>query len=343
MKRVIIIAVIVVAVIGLIAGFRIRANANVERAITTEQVKRTDFVKTISSSGKIQAEKSVDLKFQTSGKLQWVGVAEGDTVSAYQAIATLDRREVQKNLEKALRDYSSERNDFEELWRVTYTGHTPENSLTDTMKRILEKNQWDLEKAVLDVELKQLAVEYATLITPIAGIVTHIDTPQAGVNITPAASVFSVSDPTSLVFTASVDETEVSDLSIGLEAVIMLDAFPEATFSGTISYISLTSELSSGGATVFPVKIKLSNQEGLRIGFNGDVTIETKREPDVLVIPTEALREDKGETYVFKKVNKAYVKTPVKIGERNEDVIIILAGLEEKDLVVTKGFTAIKQ
>ena len=81
-----------------------------------------------------------------------------DRVKAYQAIAQLDSREVQKNLEKVLRDYSAERNDFEEMWRVTYKGiKDPQTALTDTVKRILEKNQWDLEKAVLDVELKHLA------------------------------------------------------------------------------------------------------------------------------------------------------------------------------------------
>ena len=137
-------------------------------SIKTEVVRRMIFEKTITSSGKTKAKKSVDLKFQTSGKLTWVGVKEGDRVTAYQAIASLDSREVQKNLEKALRDYSSERNDFEETWRVTYKGmKNPDTALTDTVKRILEKNQWDLEKAVLDVELKHLSLEYSSLLSPI--------------------------------------------------------------------------------------------------------------------------------------------------------------------------------
>jgi macrolide-specific efflux system membrane fusion protein len=76
----------------------------------------------VQSSGKTKADTSAELKFQTSGKLAWVNVKEGDAVEAYQAIAGLDPREVQKTLEKALRDYSSERNDFEEMWRVTYQG-----------------------------------------------------------------------------------------------------------------------------------------------------------------------------------------------------------------------------
>lgn len=310
-------------------------------AITTQTVTRQNFSKTLSSSGKTKADTSVELKFQASGKLAWVGVKEGDTVTAYQALATLDRREVQKNLEKALRDYSSERNDFEQTWRVTYDGKKPSDAFNDTVKRILEKNQWDLEKAVFDVELKHLAVEFATLVTPIAGIVTRIDTPVAGVNITPATAVFAVADPKSLIFEATVDETDVGSLVIGQQASIALDAFPEATYSGTITYISYISQQSSGGATVFPVKISFGQSENLRIGLNGDITIVTERRDDVLLVPTEAIREEKGETFVYRKINGKYEKTVIQTGAKNEDDIIVTKGLSEGDVVVTKGFTNI--
>jgi len=106
-------------------------------------VERQAIRQTVIASGKVKSQTQVDLKFQTSGLLTWVGVKEGDTVSAYQTLARLDSREVQKNLEKALRDYSNERNDFEESWRVTYDGKKIQDTVTDTVKRILEKNQWE--------------------------------------------------------------------------------------------------------------------------------------------------------------------------------------------------------
>src|SRR3972149_2503987 len=98
----------------------------------------------------------------------------------------MDMREVQKNLENELKDYAKQRNDFENRLQVAYDARPL--IIDDRVRRILEKDQWDLDKAVLDVELKALAVEYSTLVTPIAGIVTHVDTPVAGVNITPAGA-----------------------------------------------------------------------------------------------------------------------------------------------------------
>lgn len=340
MKRFIIIGLAVLLFGGFFYYRRVSATET-EKSITTATAENRDFVKTISSSGKTVSDRSVALRFQTSGRLAWVAVKEGDTVKAFQAIAGLDVREVRKNLEKALRDYSGERNDFEETWRVTYRESKPTDALTDTVKRILEKNQWDLEQAVLDVELKNLAVEYATLVTPIAGIVTSLDTPVAGVNITPAGAVFEISDLENSIFEAKVDEVDVGSIEVGKTAVISLDAYPDSTFSGSISYISYVSELSSGGATVFPVKIRFNVPDNMRIGLNGDVLIEVARRNNVLTIPVEAIREETGGKYVYKKNGKSFVKTAVVTGPKNETDIVIASGLSRGDAVVTKGFSNI--
>lgn len=324
---------------GGVAYSKQQQSTNVASTIQTAVVKRTTFTKSVTSSGKTKAAQSVELKFQTSGKLTWVGVKEGDRVSAYQAIAQLDAREVQKNLEKTLRDYSAQRNDFEEMWRVTYKGiQNPQTALTDTVKRILEKNQWDLEKAVLDVELKHLSFEYSTLVTPISGIVTRVDTPIAGINITPATAVFEVVDPASLVFEASVDEIDAGSIAIGRKATVTLDAFPDTALSGLVSKIAFAAKTSSGGATVFPVEVAIATSSGVRIGMNGDVAIYTDSQEDVFVIPTEAVREDEKVTYVYKKEGKLYKKTPIGLGARSDSEVVVTSGLTEGEQVVVKGF-----
>lgn len=315
-------------------------------AVQTAKAIREDFTKTVSSSGKTKAVTSVDMKFQTSGKLNWVGVKEGDHVNANQAIASLDQREVQMNLTKTLRDYSAQRLDFEQAWKDNWpaavqshedVSHAP----SDAIMQILEKNQWDLDKAVLDVQLDALAVEYSTLVTPIAGVVTSIDTPVAGINITPATAVFTVIDPDSMVFEANADETDVGNLSLGQKAQITLDAYPEATFSGTVSYISYASELSAGGATVFPVRISFDKPENIRIGLNGDVTIDSVSQPQALTVPVEAIREEEAGKFVYKKTGKTFQKVSVTTGMQNDTRVVVQSGLTEGDDVVIKGFNAI--
>jgi RND family efflux transporter MFP subunit len=311
--------------------------------IQTSKAIQAEFIKTVQSSGKTKAKNVAELKFAISGKLSWIGVKEGDRVQAYQTIAQLDSREVQKNLQNALTDYSKERNAFDETSQVTYNNMKPQQALTNTVKRILENNQYDLDKAVYSVELQSLAVEYSSLVTPIAGIVTHIDTAVSGINITPAGAVFEIVDPSTLIFEANIDEIDVGILQTGQKVTINLDAYPDSTFSGAVSNIAYSSVLSGGGATVFPVEIKFDSPELLRIGLNGDVTIQAVTVPDSILVPLEAIREDDSGKYVFKKISKSFVKTYVKTGMQNDTDIIIKTGVSPEDDVVVKGFTQIPQ
>lgn len=316
--------------------------------VSTHTVKKQTFTKTISSSGKTKAKIEADLKFQTSGKLIWVGVKEGDAVRKGQIIAQIDSRDVAKSLQKTMKDYLIERSDFEESWRDNWPAaaesheqitHAP----THELRVLLEKNQWNLEKAVLDVELKHLALEYASLVSPIAGVVTHIDTPIAGVNITPATAVFTVVDPSNIVFEANIDEVDVGMLTEGQKAIVSLDAYPDQTFDGAIRRISIAAETSAGGATVFPVEIQMTSVSAIRVGYNGDVKVDILNIPDTIQIPLVALREDETAKYVYKKKGKNYEKVTVVTGQSNEDSVIIESGITEGDEIVTKGFATISK
>ncbi len=226
----------VVLLVGILFFFR---QSSLQSKKTTEKsyaVKKQTLKNILSLSGKVEAEEKVTLQFQTSGRLYWVGVKEGEYVKKFQSIASLDQREIQKKLEKSLRDYSKERWDFEESKLVTYK----DKAITDTMKRILEKNQFDLDKAVMDVELQNLTLEYTYLYTPIEGIVTKVDAPFAGVNVTPAGAQFEIVNPNTIFFSALADQTEVIQLKNGMAAEIEFDAYPQNPVTATIYNIAFT-------------------------------------------------------------------------------------------------------
>jgi len=302
-----------------------------EKEIT---IVKKDLQKTVSASGKIKAENEVVLKFQTSGLLSWVGVKEGDYVEKWQALASLDSRELKKTLEKSLRDYSKERWDFEEDKGVTYK----DKIMTDTVKRILEKNQFDLEKAVLDVELNDISLQFATLISPIKGIVTSVDSPIAGVNITPATASITVSDPDSLIFTADIDEADISNIKLKQKVLLTLDAYPEEEIKGTIYRIGFTAKTTSGGGNAFPVKIRLPVNQNLmfKIGMNGDANVIFQEKKNILVLPGNVLNKESGKTYVEKLVNGNKVKTYVTTGLETDEETEIKSGLNEGDKVILK-------
>jgi len=332
-KKLILIIIVLILVVGGFWGFR-QYRANAEKSdIKTAKVKKKNLSKIVSASGKINALKEVTLKFQTSGQLVWVGVGVGDTVEAYQAVAQLDVRELELNLKKKLRDYSKERWDFEEDRQITYR----DTVLTDTIKRILEKNQFDLDKAVMDVELKDIALKFATLTTPISGVVTQVDTPVAGVNITPATALFKVADPDSLVFQAEVDEVDIGMVSEGQKVTLYLDAYPDEELTGTVTKIAYTATATSGGGTAYLIDVTLAEKEGVsyKIGMNGDVDIVVEKKSDILFVDYNAVKTSRGKTYVYVELeDRKFEKRLVEIGMETDDYVEITKGLAKDEKVV---------
>ncbi|MFC1711976.1 biotin/lipoyl-binding protein, partial [Patescibacteria group bacterium] len=175
----IVIAFILIAVLFFVSFLK---SSSKKSDFETKKASIKDISQTVSASGEIEAEEQVTLKFQTSGLLSWVGVKKGDKVDKWQVVASLDRKELEKKLKQELLDYMNERWDFEQINIDDYR----DAALTETIRRVKDKSQFDLDRIVLDVEIADIALKYANLVTPIAGIVTDIESPYAGVNITAA-------------------------------------------------------------------------------------------------------------------------------------------------------------
>lgn len=323
-------AFLIIGLIGVLARAKTLFTP-LEKKFATIKVVKEDLVQTISSSGEVDAENKATLQFQTSGKLAWVGVKKGDWVKKWQVVAQLDKYELERKLKKYLRDYSSERWDFEES-KDTYEG----SIITDTIKRILEKNQFDLDKAVADVEIAHQAAKLATLVSPIAGVVIEIESPTAGVNITAATAEIFIVDPTIMKFVANVDELDVGKIQPGQKAIITLDAYENQTFIGQVDKIAFASIATRGGGTAFPVEIMLGDntEQRFKKGMNGDVEIIVAQKNEVLTIPFKAIKTKTGKTYVQIIENNKIKEVEIKLGMESDSKVEVIEGLEENQKVI---------
>ncbi|MBI5123783.1 efflux RND transporter periplasmic adaptor subunit [Candidatus Roizmanbacteria bacterium] len=319
-----------VLVTVLVLGFLFFKFASKPKTIEKSyKVKMTNLKEELSFSGQIDALEKVTLRFQTSGRLAWVGVSEGDYVKKYQSIASLDQRDVKKTLEKKLLAFSKTRWDFDQ------TKDDNKDVLTDKIKRVLEKSQFDLTSSILDVELQNLTLEYSYLSSPIEGIVTHVSVPYAGVNITPAGADFEVVNPKSIYFSATADQTEVIKLKEGDEGDLVLDAYPDLKNKVKINYLGFTPKTGETG-TVYEVRMKISgsiNSESLRYGMTGDATFVLREKNNLLAIPDSYLKGSTGNNYVYMKTNNKRNKVKVETGDEIDGMIEITSGLKANDII----------
>ena len=289
--------------------------------VRTAKVIRQNLTETISASGEVIADKQVELRFSAPAKIVWVGVKEGDPVKVGQALASLDKRQVEDNVKKKLLAYMNERWDFEQLhddYNIDGKQLT-EVTLSDKEKRILEKAQFDLNSTVLDVEIANLAIEESTITSPINGTVTIVSGLNAGEQLTAAqlsTSFIRVVDFKSLVFEAMIDEVDFSKIKIGQKVSITFDAFLDKKFSGSVIYVGREGKKTITGGVVVPVKIALtSGIDKLVTGLSGDAEFVIGQKENVLVVPREFIKNDGTTSYVMVRQNDGkIIKTPVTTG-----------------------------
>jgi len=305
----------------------------------TAPVVKTDLIQSVSASGEVVSQEQVTLKFQTSGLLIWLGVKEGDQVKKWQAIASLDQRQLEMTLKKELNDYLNERWDLDqtrENYQIT-NDNLSKYTLTNEIRRILEKAQFDLNNTVIDVEIADLAKKLATISSPIEGIVTEIEPAVAGVNVTPISAYFTIANPGKMKFMANIDESDIGQVALGQKVIISLDAYPEEEFEGEVTNIAFAAMTTSGGGTAFPIDITLPENQAtkFKVGMNGDVEIVTAERPGVFTVPQEAIITKDGHHSLQIIERRSIKEVPVETGLESETQVEIISGVNEGQLVIT--------
>ena len=300
----------VIAVIIFIAISRFIGGNKQKYPLAT--VKKDNITQLVSASGKLKSENQIDLKFQSSGLLSWVGVKEGDSVKKWQGIASLDKRQLQNDIKKRLLAYMNQRWTFEQT-QDDYEAKKNSSILTDAEKRILEMAQFNLDSSVIDVETYDLAKQLATITSPINGIVTNLVYTVPGQNVFAGSVVATVVSPDKMVFEANIDEGDIAKIFMSQKAEITVDAYPDEVFNGEVTKISFAATTTSGGGTAFPVEISIPPNENFKfkIGMNGDAELIAKEANDILIIPSMAVFQTDGKSYVWKVVNKTLTKQEI--------------------------------
>lgn len=327
-KRIVIAVVVLLVVAGILWAVFGPKTVPEDQQYT---VTRTTLEDTISFAGEIDADQKATVQFPVSGKLAWVGVKEGDYVQEGQTIASLDQQQLQKQMQRYLNTFGKARNDFDQD-KEDYGDKIPTQA-DDEFKRLFANSQFDLNNAILDVEIQNLAFQNASISTPISGIVTRVDAPYAGVNIT-LTSVFEVMNPGTVYFSATIDQTDLPSISEGLTGNITLDAYPEEKVSGTVQSISFTPIAGETG-TVYEAKVNLLNMGSIpyRLGMTGDITFTLGKRDNVLVIPIRFLKTEGDDYFVNKKEGNSSKKVEIEIGEEYNGNIEVTKGLSEGDII----------
>lgn len=288
------------AALGLVAACGKKAAQPLR--ITTAPVERRTIIVQAEATGIIEPINVVEVKSRASGQIIEMPVETGTLVNPGALIVQLDTRDVQNQFDQSKADLQSaevslavaEQNKkrSDELFRAQIITAQENEQAGLTYQNALAQ----IVRARTNLDLAQQRLDDARVVAPVRG--TIIAKPvalgqviQSGTQaVGGGTTIVQMADLTKVRARALVNETDIGRVTAGQEATVVVDAFPDRTFRGTVEKIEPQAVVQQN-VTMFPVLVSLENREGLLLpGMNGEVSIISDRRENVIAVPNEAIR-----------------------------------------------------
>jgi len=283
--------------------------------VETEKVGRQKIIQKVNASGKIQPESEVKISATSSAIIDSITVVEGEYVKKNQHLISLDRKQLQANVDQvnsAVRSATArvkqDKANKERVERIYEQGLASDQELEAVQASYeISKSQLDQSRASLLVS--QDALDKARLVSPQNGIVTRINKEAGEMAM---GGMFSldvlmiIADLSRMEVIVDVNENDVVSISIGDTSEIEIDAYLDTVFYGVVSEIAHMAETSNFGSqeqvTNFKVKVRMINvPPNIRPGMSATANIITEVRKNALSIPIQSLtvREFGSENKIF--------------------------------------------
>lgn len=311
------ILIVVIVVIGVISFFFFK---NRNKDIKTVNIQKGNLKEEMILSGQINATNYAKLSFETSGKISYVGVIEGEKVNKGKLVSKLDTTVLNSSYQIALsnlRAYEATAANIHDQVK----GHDSDESYAQKdLRTTAEVNKDKAYEAVLQAKRN---LDGASLYAPFNGIITYIAHPFSGVYTSLGAVEAEIIDPSTIYFDVLADQTEVTRLSVGQKVEIVLDSFEDKNFEGQVSNISFVPKNGESGS-VYSVKVGFVNidlvNSQFKIAMTGDSKFVVSEKKDVLFVPNNYVKQDKDGRFVktTTKGEKIYIETGIESEEYTE-------------------------
>ena len=362
LRRVLLAALVLVLVAGAVFFYFSTAPIEVEQTQVTSAYPSQQFA-LLNATGYVVAQRKAAVASKATGRLDWLGVAEGSRVKKDEIIARLENRDMVANMENAAAGIKVAKANLEQ-GEAEY--RDAERQLKRTRELVAQKfvseasldaAQARFDKAVAALAMLKasitsaeaqyraaaVAVEYTLIRAPFDGVILS-KTANVGDVVTPFSSamdakgaVVTMADMSTLEVEADVSESNLQKVKVGQPCEIQLDALPDTRFRGEVSRIVPTVDRSKATVTV---KVRFLDPDprilpemSSKVAFlDRELTADQQR-PRTVVSP-EALTTRAGRNVAFVIRDGTAHEVTVETGDRIGNMVEVKQGLQFGDTVV---------
>ena len=329
-----------------------------KEVVYNEFIPQQDSIqKTTIITGKIEPRNEVNIKPQISGIISELLKEPGDYVNAGDVIAKVkvipDMAQLSSaemrvrladiNLKQAETDFERVENLYKQ--KLVSADEFDKSKMALNQSKHERLAAQDALEVVRDGVSKSNAKASSTLIrSTISGVILDIPVKVGNSVIlsntfNDGTTIATVANMNDLIFRGNIDETEVGQLTIGMNMKITIGALQDLSFDAALEYIS-PKAVESNGANQFEIKaaVKLAKDGSkIRSGYSANAEIVLAKADNVLTVPESAIEFSGDSTFVYVLTGSAneknYERRVVEIGLSDGVNIEIKKGLTAKDKV----------
>jgi HlyD family secretion protein len=215
----------------------------------------------------------------------------------------------------------------------------------DTLDDSIDSKTSSIERQQRSVDSAQQKVDDLTIKAPFDGVFSTDFASQktnvlanypVGGTVTAGNLFGAVASLDVMTLPIQVDELDLQNVKPGLKAEITVDAITGKVFSGEVLQVS-TVGTTTNGVTYYDAVIAVDNKEQqLKYGMSGTAQVLIQNKQNVLTVPIEAVRRQRGSATVTVKHPDGTTEenVPIQIGIQSKTAVEVTGGLNEGDLVV---------
>jgi RND family efflux transporter MFP subunit len=359
--------VAVIAVLAAVAGgwFLLQPRAQTVQTTPIVTAYPSQQYVVLNATGYVVAQRKAAISSKATGRLEWLGVAEGSRVKEGDVIARIDDRDVvaqaqsveasvraaranvqQSEVERQNAQVEYRRN--EELVEKNFISRSALDNAKARLDRAqagVASAQANLNAAIANARNARVSVDYTQIRAPFDGVILS-KSANVGDLVTPFSSatdskgaVVTMADMSTLEVEADVSESSLAKVHVGQPAEIVLDALPDTRFRGHISRMVPTVDRAK--ATVMTkvrfdaIDPRILPEMSAKVSFLSQEVTADQQKP-LLAVNPDALSQRDGRTVVFVVREGHAVAVPVTPGVKVGDATSVTGDVKSGDKVVAK-------
>lgn len=279
----------------------------------------------VTTHGTLEPSSDAKISARATGIVKAIHHEEGTDVEAGTLLMTLEDDDQRLRLRQAEQELLSAEQVYTRLDKMRQAGVVPPNEWETA-----ENNR---KLAAIEVEIAQLALSYTRILAPFDGRIVERNK-DLGDAVVAGESLYRMMAIDPLLLKIFLPSKRLAKLKVGADVSVQVDAIDQA-IAGKVHLISPIVDPNSGTLKV-TLEIK-DYPEGVRPGDFAQVDIVTDQRQQAMLVPADAILEERGDYYVFVNKDGKAERQDIEVGFSMGLEKEVRSGLSPDTAIIVKG------